>query len=52
MHWIGEATVANKKALFVTLMDRVPHLKHIETSFFDKFDWFIVLTSRLHVLAT
>ena len=41
------ATVANKKALFVTLVDRIPRFDAHWSHFFAKFDWFIVLTSRL-----
>ena len=51
MHWwalpIGVATVANKKALFVTLMDRIHRFDTYWSQFFAKFDRFIVLTSRL-----
>ena len=51
MHWwalpIGVATVANKKALFVTLVDRIFQFDTYWSQFFAKFDWFIVLTSHL-----
>ena len=46
---IGVATVANKKALFVTLVDRIPRFDAHWSQFFAEFDWFVVLTSRLHV---
>ena len=38
------ATVANKKALSVTLVDRVPRF---DSHCSPEFDWFVVLTSRL-----
>ena len=44
---IGVATVANKQALFVTLVDRIPRLDVHWSHFFAEFDWFVVLTSRL-----
>ena len=51
MHWwalpIGVATVANKKALFVRLVDRIPWFDAHWSQFFAEFDWFVVLTSRL-----
>ena len=51
MHWwalsIGVATVANKKALFVTLVDRIPRFDAHWSQFFAEFDWFVVITSRL-----
>jgi hypothetical protein len=40
---MGMATVANKKALFVMLVDWIPRFDQ----FFAKFDWFVVLMSRL-----
>ena len=50
MHWwalsIGVATVANKKALFVTLVDCIPRFDARWGQFFAKFDWFIVLMSH------
>ena len=39
--------VANKKALFVTRVDRIPQFDAHWSHFFAEFDWFIVLTSRL-----
>ena len=51
MHWwallIGVAMVANKKALFVTLVYRIPRFDAHWSQFFAEFDWFIVITSRL-----
>ena len=51
MHWwalsIGVATVANKKALFVTLVDRIPRFDAHWSQFFAELDWFVVITSRL-----
>ena len=51
MHWwalpIGVDTVANKKALFVTLVDRIPRFDAYWSQFFAEFDWFVVITSRL-----
>ena len=51
MHWwalsIGVATVADKKALFVTLVDRIPRFDAYWSQFFAEFDWFVVLRSRL-----
>ena len=44
---IGVATVANKKALFVTFVDRIPWFDAHWSQFFAKVDWFIVLKSRL-----
>ena len=44
---IGVATVANKKSLFVTLVDRILQFHAYWSQFFAEFDWFIVLTSRL-----
>ena len=44
---IGVATVANKMALFVTLVDRIPRFDAHWSHFFAEFDWFVVLTSRL-----
>ena len=44
---IGVATVAIKKALFVTLVDRVSRLDILWSQFFAEFDWFVVFTSRL-----
>ena len=52
MHWvqalsIGVVTLANKKALFMTPVDRV-HRFHAQWSqYFAEFDWFVVLMSRL-----
>ena len=37
------ATVVNKKALFVTLVDCVPRLEGYRSQFFDKFVSFVVL---------
>ena len=45
--WIGVATVANKNALFVTLVDRIPRFDAHWSQFFAEFDWFVVITSRL-----
>ena len=42
---IGMATMANKKALFLTLVDRVPWFERYWSQFFAKFDWFEMLTS-------
>ena len=42
---IGVATVANKKALFVTLVDSIPRFEARYSQFFD---WFIVLTSWIY----
>ena len=39
--------VANKKAIFVTLLDRIPRFEAHWSQFFAKFDWFVVITSRL-----
>ena len=39
--------VANKKPLFVTLVDRIPRFDAQWSQFFAEFDWFVVLTSRL-----
>ena len=51
MHWwalsIGVATVANKKALFVMLVDRIPRFDAHWSQFFAEFDWFVVITNRL-----
>ena len=51
MHWwalsIGVATVANKKALFVTLVDCIPRFDAHWTQFFAELDWFVVIMSRL-----
>ena len=51
IHWwalsIGVATMANKKALFVTLVDRTSRFDAYWSHFFAEFDWFVVLTSRL-----
>ena len=44
---IGVATVANKKALFVMLVDCVPQFEASWSQFFTEFDWFIVLMSRI-----
>ena len=44
---IGMATVANKKALFVTLVDRIPRFDAHWSQFFAEFNWFVVLASRL-----
>ena len=55
-HWwalsIGVATVANKKALFVMLVDHIPQFDAHGSQFFAVFDWFVVITSRLgaHIL--
>ena len=38
---------ANKKALFMTLMDRVSRFDAHRSQFFAEFGWFVVLTSRL-----
>ena len=38
---------AKKKALFMTLMDRVSQFDAHESRFFAEFDSFVVLTSRL-----
>ena len=50
-HWwalsIGVAMVANKKALFVTLVHRIPRFDAHWSQFFADFDWFVVITSRL-----
>ena len=46
---IGVATLANKKALFVTPMDRVHRFDAHWSQFFAEFDWFVVLASRLDV---
>ena len=43
---IGVVTKANKKALFVTLVDHIPWFETHWSPFFIKFNWFIVLTSR------
>ena len=51
IHWwalsIGVATMANKKALFMTLVDCIPQFDAHWSHFFAEFDWFVVLTSRL-----
>ena len=51
MHWwalsIDVATVANKKPLFVTLVDRIPQFDAHWSQFFAEFDWFVMITSRL-----
>ena len=51
MHWwalsIGVASVANKKALFVTLLDHNPQFDAHWSQFFAEFNWFVVLASRL-----
>ena len=52
MHWvqalsIGVVTLANKKALFMTPVDRVHRFNAQWSQFFTEFDWFVVLTSRL-----
>ena len=51
MHWwallIGVATVANKKVLIVTLVDRISRFDTYWSQFFAEFDWFVVLMSRL-----
>ena len=39
--------MANKKALFVTLVDRIPQFDAHWSQFFAEFDWFVVITSRL-----
>ena len=44
---IGVATVANKKALFVTLVDRIPQFDAHWSQFFAEFDWLVMITSRL-----
>ncbi len=44
---IGVATMGNKKALFVTLVDHVPRFEAYWSQFFAKFDWLVVFTSRL-----
>ena len=36
-----------KKALFVTLVDRIPRFDAHWSQFFAEFDWFVVITSRL-----
>ena len=41
------ATVANEKALFVTLVDRIPWFDAHWSQFFAEFDWFVVTTSCL-----
>ena len=41
------ATVGNKKALFVTLMDRVPRFEAYWSQFFAEFDWLLVLRRGL-----
>ena len=41
------AMVANKKALFVILVDRAPQFEAHWSQFFAEFDWFIMLTSHL-----
>ena len=41
------ATVANKKALFVTLVDSIPWFDARWSQFFAEFDWFVVITSCL-----
>ena len=46
---IGVAMVANKKVLFVTLVDRIPRVDAYWSQFFAEFDWFVVLTSHLDV---
>ena len=44
---IGVATVANKKVLFVMLMDCVPRFEAHWSQFFAEFDWFVVLMISL-----
>ena len=39
--------VANKKALFVTLMDPIPRFDAHWSQFFAELDWFVVIMSRL-----
>ena len=39
--------MANKKALFVTLVDRIPRFDAYWSQFFAEFDWFVMITSRL-----
>ena len=36
-----------QKALFVTLVDRIPRFEAHWSRFFAEFNWFVVLTSRL-----
>ncbi len=43
---IGVATMGNKKALFVTLMDHVPRFESHWSQFLAKFDWLVMITSR------
>ena len=45
---IGVVTLANKKALFVMLVDHIHRFDAEWSQFFVEFDWFVVLTSRLH----
>ena len=45
---IGVATVANKKAIFVTLMDAIPQFDAHWSQFFTEFYWFVVIKSRLY----
>ena len=51
MHWwalsIGVATVANKKALFVMLVDRIPRFDAHWSHFFAEFDSFFMITSPI-----
>ena len=42
---IGVAMVANRKALFMTLVDHVPRFEAHYRQFFAEFNWFVVLTS-------
>ena len=44
---IGVATVANKKALFVTLVDRILRFDTYWSQFFAESDWFVVIKSHL-----
>jgi hypothetical protein len=43
---IGMATIGNKKALSVILVDHVPWFEACWSQFFAKFGWFVVLTSH------
>ena len=49
---IGVATMANKKALFVMLVDRIPQFETHWSQFFAEFDWFVVLILRSVMVVT